>query len=125
MGKHTDATNETASDLGWVDGFHKAVAKFLLSNDHPTSGSGWGFRVEFNKLTDFATHVQECGIGKVDDFTQDAEKISTLDTFDSDAGYPAIITSATISCVCGEYKKQLSHEGGVNEVIWAVSNSVN
>jgi len=125
MGKHADATNETASDLGWVDGFHKAVAKFLLSNDHPTSGSGWGFRVEFNKLTDFATHVQECGIGKVDDFTQDAEKISTLDTFDSDAGYPAIITSATISCVCGEYKKQLSHEGGVNEVIWAVSNSVN
>jgi len=125
MGKHADVTNETTSDLGWIDGFHKAVAKFLLSNDHPTSGSGWGFRVEFNKLTDFATHVQECGIGKVDDFTQDAEKISTLDTFDSDAGYPAIITTATISCVCGEYKKQLSHEGGVNEVIWAVSNSVN
>lgn len=125
MGKHADATNETTSDLGWVDGFHKAVAKFLLSNDHPTSGSGWGFRVEFNKLTDFAAHVQECGIGKVDDFTQDAERISTLDTFDSDAGYPAIITSATITCVCGEHKKQLSHEGGVNEVIWAVSNSVN
>jgi hypothetical protein len=124
MAKHADATDKKTDDLGWVDGFHKAAAKFLVSNDHPTTGSGWGYRTEYNKLTEFATHVQECGIGKVENFSQNAEKVGTFDTFDPDAGYPAVFTRATITCACGEHTKYLSHEGGVNEVIWAVTNSV-
>lgn len=104
------------TDVSWVDGFHKAVALYLLHNDNVDD-----LFSNISVPSYPAAHILECGIAAVTNVDQEVENVSVFDTFDSNCSRPAAYISAEITCNCGEYEEvRINQEATLGEVMYGV-----
>jgi hypothetical protein len=104
----------------WVEGFHRAVAEYVVDACSTSYVLGHGSR-----LTELGTHMQTCSIAEVHDVDQEVEEELVFDTFDPHSSRAFMAVSVVFTCACGEYTRhRLETEASITDIIYSVTRSV-
>lgn len=104
----------------WIDGFNKAVARYLALND-----STEDYSTMETVYSPLSKHIADgCPIGEVSNVSQSVESKPFFDTFDANLTYPVSYISAEISCSCGKFTKiEVIKEAVLDDIIMGVANA--
>ena len=117
----TDERERKMTDApAWVEGFHLAVAEYVVEACSTSYALGYGPRP-----TELGTHMESCSIAEVHDVDQEVEEESVFDTFDPHSSRAFMEVAVVFTCACGRYTRhRLATEASITDIIFSVTRSV-